>query len=74
MCFYFCLKICAITVGIKKHNSIFKKNKKNHDQIVLLAKSRLNTIEFLISNTSIDSNISQNKFVLLHNMLKNFMI
>ena len=32
-------KICAITAGIKKYKSIFKKKKKNHDVIVLLAKS-----------------------------------
>ena len=32
-------KICAITAGIKKYKSIFKKKKKNDDVIVLLAKS-----------------------------------
>ena len=32
-------KICAITAGIKKCKSIFKKKKKNDDVIVLLAKS-----------------------------------
>ena len=35
------LKICAITEGIKKHKLIIKKN---HDKIVLLAKSKLNSI------------------------------
>ena len=34
------LKICAITVGIKKFKSIIKKKKKKHDKIVLLAKSK----------------------------------
>ena len=29
------LKICAITAGIKKHSSIFKKKKKKDDKIVL---------------------------------------
>ena len=33
------LKICAITFGIKKYNSIIKKKKKQHDKIALLAKS-----------------------------------
>ena len=43
------LKICAITAGIKK------KNKKKHDEIVLLAKSKLNSIEILISRALVDS-------------------
>ena len=30
------LKICVITVGIKKYQSIIKKKKKRHDKIVLL--------------------------------------
>ena len=37
--FAIAFKICAITAGIKKHKSIFKKKKKNHDVIVLLEKS-----------------------------------
>ena len=36
------LKICAITAGIQKYKSIIKKKKKKHDEIVLLAKSKLN--------------------------------
>ena len=40
------LKICAITARIKKYKSIIKKKKKKHDQI---AKSKLNSIEVLIS-------------------------
>ena len=40
------LKICAIIVGIKKYKSIIKKKKKKHGKIVLLAKSKLNIIEF----------------------------
>ena len=43
------LKICVITGGIKKYNSIIKKKKKKDDEIVLLAKSKLNSIEVLIS-------------------------
>ena len=35
------LKICAIIVGIKKCNSIIKKKKKKHDEILSLAKSKL---------------------------------
>ena len=43
------LKICAITAGIKKYHSIIKKKKKKHDKIALLAKTKLNSIEVLIS-------------------------
>ena len=43
------LRICAITAGIKKYKSINKKKKKKHDKMVLLAKSKLNSIEVLIS-------------------------
>ena len=64
------LKICAITVGIKKYKSIIKKKKKKHDKIVLLAKSKLNSIEVLISKALIDSNISHDEFVLIDNLLK----
>ena len=67
------LKICAITAGIKKYKSIIKKKKKKHDKIVLLAKSKLNSIEVLISKALIDSNISYDQFVLINNVLKEFM-
>ena len=49
------LKICATAAGIKKYKSIIKKHKKKHDEIVLLAKSKLNIIEVLISKALIDS-------------------
>ena len=39
------LKICAVAAGIKKYKSIIKKKKKNYDKIVLLAKSKLDSIE-----------------------------
>ena len=66
------LKICVITAGIKKYKSIIKKKKKKHDKIVLLAKSKLNSIEVLISKALIDSNISHDEFVLINNVLKKF--
>ena len=34
------LKICAITAQLKKYKSVFKKKRKKHDTIVLLAKSK----------------------------------
>ena len=47
------LKICAITAGIKKYLrkriSVIKKKKKKHDKIVLLAKSKLNSIVAFLS-------------------------
>ena len=39
----------AITTGFKKYNSISQKQKTKHDKILLLAKSKLNNIEVLIS-------------------------
>ena len=38
----------------------------------MLAKSKLNSMEVLISKALIDSNISHDKFVLINNMLKEF--
>ena len=52
------LKICVITADIKKSTN--KENKKKHE-IILLAKSKVNSIEVLISKTLIDSNISHDE-------------
>ena len=59
------LNNCAIAAGIKKYKSIIKKNKnkKKHDKTILLAKSKLNSIEILISKALIDSNISHDEFI-----------
>ena len=62
------LKICVIAAEIKKYKSIIEKRKK-HDKIVLLAKSKLNSIDVLVS---IDSNISHNEFLLINNVLKEY--
>ena len=64
------IRICAITAGIKKYKSIIKKKEKKHDKIVLLAKSKLNTIDALILKALIDWNINHDKFVLINNVLK----
>ena len=63
------LKICVIVAGIKNCKSRIRKNKRNHDKIVLLAKSKLNSIEVLIYK---DSNIIHDEFVLINNLLKEF--
>ena len=66
------LKICAIAVEIKEYKPVIKKKKKKHDKIVLLAKSKLNNIELLISKVLIDSNTSHNEFVFRNNKLKEY--
>ena len=63
---------CAITVEIKKYKSIIKKKKTKHDKIVSLAKSKLNSIEVLISIALIDSIISHDEFVLIKNVQKEY--
>ena len=65
-------RICAKTVGIKNYKSINKKKKKKHNKMVLLAKSKLNSIEVLIFKALIDSNISHDGFVLINNLLKQY--
>ena len=42
------LTICVITAGIKKYKSIIQKKEKKHDKIVLLAKSKLSSVDILI--------------------------
>ena len=66
------LEICVIAAGIKKYKSIIKKMKKKHDKIVLLAKSKLSSIQVLISKALIDSVISHDEFVLINNVLKKY--
>ena len=60
------LTICVITAGIKKYQPIIKKEKKKHDKIALLAKSRLNSVEVLTSKALID------EFALTNDVLKEF--
>ena len=62
------IKICAITTGIKKYELIIKKKKKKHDKIVLLAKTKLNKMEVLISWVLINSYISHDEMVLVNNV------
>ena len=53
------------------YKPIIKKKKKNHNKIVLLAKSKLNSIEVLISKALIDSVIGHDEFVLINIVVKN---
>ena len=41
---------------------------------MLLTKAKLNSVEIFISKTLIDSNIIHDKFILMNNVLKEFMI
>ena len=56
----------------KVQKSIVKKNKKTQDEIVLLGKGKLNTIEVLISKALIDSYISHDEFVSVNNVLREY--
>ena len=56
--------IFSITAGIiKKLLSTTIKKKKKHDQILMLAKSKYNSIEALISQALIDIDISHEEFI-----------
>ena len=66
------LKIYAITAGIEKYKSVIKKKKKKHDKKVLLAKSKLNSIEVLVSKGLVNSDISYDEFVLINNVRKEY--
>ena len=53
----------SLTTGIiKKLLSIARNKKKKHDKILMLAKSKLNSIETLVSQALIDMEISHEEF------------
>ena len=67
------IKVCAIAAGIKKYKLIIKKKKKNkHDEIVLLRKIKLDTIEVFICKSLIESYISHQEFVSVNNLLREY--
>ena len=68
------LKICAIAAGIKKYKSLIKKKKKKHDNIVFLAKTKLNSLEVLISLVLIHSVTTHDEFVFIIMCQKNMTI
>ena len=56
--------IFSLTTGIvKKLLNITRKKKKKHDKILVVAKSRLNSIDTLISQALIDMDISHEEFI-----------
>ena len=50
--------------------AIIKKNKKKHDKTLFLAKSKLNSVELLISKALIKSNINHDEFVSINDVPK----
>ena len=66
------LQVCVIVAGIENCKSVIKKKKWKHDKIVLLAKSKLNGRELLISEALIDLDITHDEFVLINNVLTEF--
>ena len=64
--------MCAIIEAIKDYKSIIKKKQNKKNKIVLLAKSKLNSIELLVSKALIDSIITHNECVLINNVLKEY--
>ena len=60
--------IFSLATGIvKKLLHITRNKKKNHDKILMLAKSKLNSIETLISQALIDMEISHEEFITILN-------
>ena len=60
--------IFSLTTGIfKKLLNITRKKKKKHDKILMLAKSKLNSIETLISQALIEMEISHEEFIRILN-------
>ena len=58
--------IFSLTTGIvKKLLNITRNKKKKHDKILMLAKSKLNSIETLVSQALIDMEISHEEFVVI---------
>ena len=56
--------IFSLTTGIvKKLLNITRKKKKKHDKILMLAKSKLNSSETLVSQALIDMEISHEEFI-----------
>ena len=66
------IKICAITAEIKHYKSTFERMKKKRNKIILLAKSKLNTSEVLISKALFDSYISHDEFVSVNKELREY--
>ena len=72
---WICFDFCFFFFGWcwnRSYKLINKKNKKKHDKTISPAKSKLNSLEVLISKTLIDSNISHVELILVNNVKKEF--
>ena len=56
------LKIFAITAAIKKYKLIIERKRKKHNHIALLSKTKINTIEILVSKALSNSFINHEQF------------
>ena len=81
MCFHFCIcsfscyscrYLVSITVVIREFKLIITEKKKKHNKIVWPAKTKLNTVEVLISKALVNSNINHDEFVSLSNVLREY--
>ena len=66
------LNTCATIARIKKYQSIIKKKKNKHDEIVLLAKITVNCREGLVSKSLINSYIGTDNFLLVDGVLRKY--
>ena len=66
------LKICAITAGIKNYHSIIMKRKMERDKSMSFEKPKSNSRELSVSKPLIGSVISNDEFVLINNVLKEY--
>ena len=64
--------LSAITAVTKKYKWIIKKKRQKQDKIVLLAKIKLNTTDFLISKGLSEWDISHDEFSLVNDVLKEY--
>ena len=67
-------KFCSRTKNLCNHcrKITTKKKKRKHDEIVLLVKVKLDKIEVLVSKALIDSYISNDEFVSVNNVLREY--
>ena len=61
-----------MTAAVKKYKSMIEKKKKKDDKMVLLSKTKLNTVEVLTFKDFIDWCISLDAFVQINNVLKTY--
>ena len=57
---------------MKNYKSVIKKNRKKHDKIVLLAKTKLITIKILVSKALMNSYINHDEYVSVNNVLREY--